>query len=304
MSEVAGPGRAGIAYGLGAYFMWGFLPAFFKLLSDVAPTEVVAQRVIWSVFFLAVLVTFKGRLGAIFSALRSPRTLLLLSCSALLIGANWLIYVWAVVNNHVLESSLGYFLNPLVNVALGVLLLKERLSRAQIVAVSLASIGVAVLAVGAGGGLWISLSLALTFAFYGLLRKIAPVDSLVGLSVETLLLLPLAAGFVWMLSLRGEMAMGQDLGISLLLVMCGVLTAVPLLLFAAAARLLPLATLGLLQYVAPTLQFLLAVLAYGEPLTQAHLICFAFIWTGLLIFAVNGVRETRRRMAAAALAID
>lgn len=293
-------GRAGIAYGLAAYLIWGFLPAFFKLLADVAATEVVAQRIIWSVAFLAVLIAAKGSFPALRAAIANRKALVILCATALLIAVNWLIYVWAVVNGHVLESSLGYFLNPLVNVAMGVLLLKERLGRAQIVAVALAAIGVTVLAFGAGGGLWISLSLAFSFATYGLLRKIAPVESLEGLSIETLLLAPFALGYLWWLSSRGEMAFGADGSITLLLMAAGVVTAVPLLLFAAAARRMPYATLGLLQYLAPSIQFLLAVFAYGEPLTTAHMICFAFIWTGLALYAGNGMLEGRRRRLAPA----
>lgn len=293
-------GRAGIAYGLGAYLIWGFLPAYFKLLADVLPTEVVAQRIVWSVAFLAVLVAAKGSFPALRAAIANRKAFRILAATAVLIAANWLIYVWAIVNNHVLESSLGYFLNPLVNVAMGVVLLKEKLGRAQLIAVVLAAIGVTVLAIGAGDGLWISLSLAFTFATYGLLRKIAPVESLEGLSIETLILAPFALGYLWWLSEKGALAFGSGTDVSLLLAAGGIVTAVPLLLFAAAARRMPYATLGLLQYVAPTLQFLLAVLAYGEPLTTAHLICFGFIWTGLAIFAANGVSDMRRRRLAPA----
>ncbi|MCJ8156379.1 EamA family transporter RarD [Sphingomonas sp. LaA6.9] len=298
MVSHSAPGRAGIAYGLGAYLIWGFLPAYFKLLSAVLPSEVVAQRIIWSVAFLALLIAIKGSFPTLRAALANPSALRILAATALLIAANWLIYVWAIVNSHVLESSLGYFLNPLVNVAMGVVLLKERLGRAQMIAVALAAIGVTVLAIGAGSGLWISLSLAFTFATYGLLRKIAPVESLEGLSVETLILAPFALGYLWWLSHTGGLAFGADMGISLLLAAGGIVTAVPLLLFAAAARRMPYATLGLLQYLAPTLQFLLAVFAYGEPLTTAHLICFGFIWSGLAIFAVSGISDMRRRKLA------
>ncbi|RJF90338.1 EamA family transporter RarD [Sphingomonas cavernae] len=300
MVSQSAQGRAGIAYGLGAYLIWGFLPAYFKLLASVLPSEVVAQRIVWSVAFLAGLVAVKGSFPALRAALVNPKALRILAVTALLIAANWLIYVWAIVNNHVLESSLGYFLNPLVNVAMGVVLLKERLGRAQMIAVALAAIGVAVLAVGAGSGLWISLSLAFTFATYGLLRKIAPVESLEGLSVETLMLAPFALGYLWWLGNSGALSFGSGTDISLLIAASGIVTAVPLLLFAAAARRMPYATLGLLQYLAPTIQFLLAVFVYGEPLTTSHLICFAFIWTGLAIFAVSGVSELRRRRVALA----
>jgi len=283
--------RRGVAFGLSAYLLWGFLPVYFKLLGEVLPAEVVAQRVLWSVVFLAGLILVRRRWSPLRAALGDPKALQILAVSALLIGANWLIYIWAIGARHVLETSLGYFLNPLVNVLMGVLLLKERLTRAQGVAVGLAALGVSVLAVGAASGLWISLSLAGTFATYGLLRKIAPVESLEGLTVETLLLAPLACLYLLWLGMRGGMMFGTGLDLSLLLALGGVVTAVPLLLFAAGARRLRYSTLGLLQYVAPTIQFLLAVLAFGEPLTTAHLICFALIWTGLAVYAVDGLRR-------------
>lgn len=291
--------RKGVAFGLSAYLLWGFLPVYFKLLGEVLPTEVVAQRVLWSVLFLAGLILIRRRWAQLGAALGNPKALRTLAVSALLIGVNWLIYIWAIGAKHVLETSLGYFLNPLVNVIMGVLLLKERLTRPQGLAVGLAAIGVAVLAVSAAAGLWISLALALSFASYGFLRKIAPVDSLEGLMVETMLLAPLAG--LYLLWLGESAAFGTELDLSLLLALGGVVTAVPLLLFAAGARRLRYSTLGLLQYVAPTIQFLLAVLVYGEPLTTAHLICFALIWTGLAIYATDSLRRVPPRSAAAAL---
>lgn len=285
--------RRGVALGLGAYLCWGFLPLFFKLLGGVDPVEIVVQRVVWSVVLLLVLIAAVGRLPQLAAAWANPRARLLLAASALLIGTNWLVYVWAINAAHVLETSLGYFLNPLVNVVMGVVLLKERLSRAQGIAVLLAAAGVAVLAIGAASGLWISLALAGTFATYGLIRKIAPVESLEGLAIETILLVPVALGYLGWLAAGGALAFGSGLGVSALLVMGGAVTAVPLLLFAAAARLLPYSTLGLLQYLAPSIQFLLATLAFGEPLTPAHLICFACIWSGLAIFAADSARRAR-----------
>jgi chloramphenicol-sensitive protein RarD len=291
--------RKGVACGLSAYLLWGFLPVYFKLLGEVLPTEVVAQRVLWSVLFLAGLILIRRRWSQLRAAVGNPKALRILAFSALLIGANWLIYIWAIGAKHVLETSLGYFLNPLVNVVMGVVLLKERLTRAQGVAVGLAALGVSVLAVGASAGLWISLSLAGTFATYGLLRKIAPVESLEGLMTETMLLAPFAALYLLWLGAQGGMKFGTELDLSLLLALGGVVTAVPLLLFAAGARRLRYSTLGLLQYVAPTIQFLLAVLAYGEPLTTAHLICFALIWTGLAIYATDSLRRVPGPVSAA-----
>ncbi len=264
------------------------------------PTEVVAQRILWSVLLLAALIAAARRWTKLRAAIANPRALGILTVSALLIGVNWLIYIWAIGANHVLETSLGYFLNPLVNVVMGVVLLKERLTRAQGVAVAFAAIGVSVLAIGAASGLWISLVLALSFATYGLLRKIAPVDSLEGLTIETLLLAPVAA--IYLLWLAPAVSFGTSTEISVLLAVGGIVTAVPLLLFAAAARRLRYSTLGLLQYIAPTIQFLLAVFAFGEPLTTAHLICFAAIWTGLAIYAADGLRRRPADLTAASRA--
>lgn len=283
--------RAGLLLGLGAYLIWGVLPLYFKLLASLQPVEIVAHRVIWSLIFLAALAGLLRRWAGIRAALSQPRTLVMLLLSATLIGGNWLVYIWAVLNGHVLEGSLGYYLNPLVNVLLGTLFLKERLTRMQVAAVALASAGVAVLAVGAGSGLWISLTLAGTFAFYGFIRKVAPVESLEGLSIETILLAPLALG--WILWLGDSGGFPADLSTNVLVVLSGAVTAVPLLLFAGAARRLPYSTLGFLQYLSPSLQFLLAVVVFGEALTTAHMLCFGAIWTALAIFAVEGVRAGR-----------
>lgn len=291
MDEAARRARSGAGLGLGAYLLWGFLPLYFKAIDQVAPTETVAQRVLWSLLLMAALVAATRRWGALRAALANPRAMGLLALTALLIAGNWLLYIWAVVNDHVLETSLGYFLNPLVNVVMGVAFLKERLTRAQTIAVLLAAAGVSVLAVGAAGGLWISLGVAFSFASYGLLRKIAPVESLEGLTIETILLAPFAAAYIWWLGSQDALSFGDGLGVSTLLALGGVATAVPLLLFAAAARRLRYSTLGLLQYVAPTIQFLLAVLAFGEPLTTAHILCFAAIWSGLALYAADGLRS-------------
>jgi chloramphenicol-sensitive protein RarD len=210
-----------------------------------------------------------------------------------------LVYIYAVVSGHVLEGSLGYYLNPLVNVLLGVFLLKEKLSRLQKGATVLAGAGVAILAFGAGGAIWISLTLAASFALYGFLRKVAPVESLEGLSIESMFLAPLALGWIAWLTRAGESAFLVDRTTDLLLVLGGAVTAIPLLLFTAAAKRLPYSTLGFLQYVAPSLQFLLAVAVFGEPLTFAHMICFGAIWVALAIFVGEGVRGARAAAASA-----
>jgi len=286
--------RQGVLFGLTAYFIWGFLPLYIKLLDGVLPTEILAQRILWSVLFLAAVIAVRRSWPALVAAMRDWRAIRILSASALLIATNWFVYIWAVSNDHVLETSLGYFLNPLVNVVFGVLLLKERLTRAQTAAVLLAAVGVALLVFEAAGGLWISLALAISFATYGLLRKIAPVESLEGLAIETLLLAPLALAYVFWLAQQGTLSLGSTPGLSVLLALAGVLTALPLLLFAASTRRLRYTTVGLLQYIAPTIQFLLAVFAFREPLTLADIVCFSLIWAGLALYAADGVRTARR----------
>ncbi len=303
MTDPHARARHGLLLGLGAYLLWGVLPLYFKAVAHVGPLEIVAHRIVWSLFFLGALATLWRRWPAIRAAVATPRVLLTLALTATLIGVNWLVYIYAVVSGHVLEGSLGYYLNPLVNVLLGVVLLKEPLSRPQKGAVLLAAAGVAVLAAGAGGAIWISLTLAASFALYGFLRKVAPVDSLEGLSIETALLMPLALAWLIYLQRSGGGAFLEDRLTDLLLVLGGAVTAIPLLLFTAAARRLPYSTLGFLQYVAPSLQFLLAVLAFGEPLTAAHIVCFAAIWTARAVCVFEGVRAGRAAAQARAAAV-
>jgi chloramphenicol-sensitive protein RarD len=294
--------RAGLLLGLAAYGFWGVLPLYFKALHAIAPTEIVAHRIVWSLFFLAALATLWRRWTAIAAALATPRLAMILALTATLIGINWLVYIYAVASGHVLEGSLGYFLNPLVNVLLGTVFLKERLTAAQKGAFALAAGGVAILAAGAGGSIWISLALAGSFAFYGFLRKVTPVDALEGLSVETLFLTPLALAWILWLRHQGTSGFLADRTNDFLLAVGGAVTAIPLLLFTAAAKRLAYSTLGFLQYLAPSLQFLLAVLVFGEPLTRAHIVCFGAIWTALAIFVFEGLRTARANAREAALA--
>ena len=291
---------AGLVLGLGAYLMWGLLPAFLKTLGHVPPVEVLAHRVLWSALLLAVVVTALRRWPQVRQAFAAPRLLAILFGTAALIGANWLLYIWAVNSGQVLETSLGYFINPLLNVALGMLVLGERLGRVQLAAVLLALAGVLYLTIMQGALPWIALALAASFGLYGLLRKLAPVDALTGLLVETLLLAPVALLFVGQAQATGTGSFGGDASTSLLLMSAGAVTAVPLLMFAGAAKRLRFATLGLLQYVAPTMQFLLAVLVYKEPLTSAHLVAFALIWSGLALFAADALAAERGRRLARA----
>ncbi|GAA0733721.1 EamA family transporter RarD [Sphingomonas japonica] len=286
--------RTGLLQGIGAYLIWGLLPLYFILLRGVGSGEVVASRILFSLLFLAAILALAQR-GAKFRAAMRDRTVVaMLALSAALISINWLVYIWAVQHHQVVAGSMGYFLNPLVSVLLGVVVLKERLTRLQVVAVAIAAVGVAVLALSAADGLWISLTLALSFGLYGLVRKTVRVEALEGLAIETAILTPIALAYLGWLAQGPGIALGDDTQLTALLVASGVITAVPLLLFAASARRLPLATVGLLQYIAPTLQFLLAVLVLGESLTAAHILCFACIWSGIALYVTSTVRAPRR----------
>lgn len=294
--------RGGLLLGLGAYTMWGVLPLYFRLLASVPALEVLAHRVVWSAVLLILVVSVMRRWGAIRAAVNA-RTIAMLVASAVLIAINWLIYIWAVNNGQTLAGSLGYFINPLVNVALGVAILGERLRKWQGVAIAIAAVGVIIMALFAIDTLWISLTLAASFGIYGLVRKVVAIDSLGGLLIETLLLAPPSLIFLLVAAGDGTGAMGRDLSIDVLLVVLGVITALPLLMFAAAARRLPYSVLALLQYVAPTLQFFVAVAIFGEPLRPLHLVVFGLIWIGCAIFAWDSVRASRtaRRAAREAL---
>lgn len=288
----------GLWLGIGAYVLWGVLPVYLKLLSGVPAVQVLAHRVLWSLLLLGLIVVLLRRVAGIRAAARG-RTLALLAGSATLIAVNWLVYIWAVGHAHVLEASLGYFINPLVNVALGVVVLGERVGRVQWAAVGVAALGVATMAVAGGGSVWISLTLAMSFGLYGLIRKVVAIDALGGLTIETLLLAGPALAVLAVAGAGGEGAFGRDPHVDLLLVGAGAVTAAPLLLFGAAAKRLRFATLGLLQYIAPTLQLLQAVLLFGEPLRGYHVAAFALIWTGCAIYAAAGWRASRRVVATA-----
>ena len=286
--------RAGLLYGLAAYGLWGVLPIYFKLLQAVPAIDIVAHRIVWSLIALALLVTLLGAWGEVRAAIRRRRTLGLLVLSALLIGVNWLLYVYAINSGHILAGSLGYYLNPLANILLGRFILKERLSRLQWAAVAIAAAGISVLLAGALGTLWISLTLCFSFATYGLIRKVISVDSLAGLTIETMLLAPIAIGWLLLGGVSAATAFGSDATQTALLIATGIISTIPLLCFTAAARRLPYATVGMLQFVAPTLQFVLAVALYGEPLTRAHAIAVGAIWTALALYVIALVGQRRR----------
>jgi len=282
----------GFLLGLAAYTLWGVLPLYFKAIASVAPVDIVAHRVLWSLPFLGLLIFAGKGWPKVRAAAASRKTLGVLMVTALLIGGNWLLYVYAVTGGHILAASFGYYLNPLANVLLGRFVLKEQLSRLQWMAVAIAGAGISVLAAGALGQLWISLTLCVSFALYGLLRKVVRADAMTGLAIETTLLLPLALGWLAWRTATGAPAFGATHLVSGLLLLAGIVSTTPLLLFTAAARKLAYSTLGMLQFIAPTLQFLIGVW-YGEPFTRAHAIAFAAIWTALALYVTALVRAPR-----------
>ena len=284
--------QAGLLYGLAAYGLWGVMPVYFKWLTAVSSVDIVAHRIVWSLLVLVLLVTAVKAWDQVRQAVRSRKTLAMLLVTALLIGTNWLLYVYAINSGHILAGSLGYYLNPLANILMGRFILKEGLSKVQWAAVGIAAAGVAVLAAGALETLWISLTLCFSFATYGLLRKIIHVESLAGLTVETGLLFPIAIGWLMLGGAAGR-PMGSGAVEMALLMGAGIVSTVPLLCFTAAARRLAYSTVGILQFIAPTLQFLLAVAVYDEPFTTAHAIAFGCIWTALALYVSAVVRDLR-----------
>jgi chloramphenicol-sensitive protein RarD len=286
---------AGILYAASAFVIWGLSPAYWKAMQTVPALEIVAHRVVWSLVFLLALTAVQRRFSEVVAALRSPRALLILSITTVLVSGNWLLYIWAVNTGNLLQASLGYYINPLVNVLLGVVFLKERLRRPQAIAVFLALAAVVFRTASLGQFPWIALTLGFSFGVYGLIRKVAPVGSLAGLTVETMLLTPLAAAGLIQLEIRGAGALfhGGPL-LDALLLGTGVITAVPLLFFNLGARRINLSTLGLLQYIAPSFMFLLAVLIYAEPFTIPQLFTFALIWAALAIYSLDSLRSYRR----------
>ena len=289
----------GAACALAAFLTWGVLPIYFKAIAAAPPLEIVAHRIVWSALLLLGVIALRHRWAALRRGLADRRTRRLLLASTLLVSSNWLIFVWAITSGRVLESSLGYYINPLMNVLLGLLVLRERLSRVQGLAVLLAAVGVANLAVQSAAFPWVALSLAGTFSLYGLVRKTMALGALDGLFVETNLLLVPAVIFLAVQVASGDSAfLAGDTRLDLLLVLSGLFTTLPLLLFTSAVRRLNYATVGLFQYIVPTSHFLLAVFVFGERFTSAHLVTFALIWTALALYSGEVVRVARRRRTA------
>ncbi|BDY06878.1 EamA family transporter RarD [Ferrimonas sp. YFM] len=287
--------RQGIIFALMAYSMWGFAPLYFKAIAEVPATEILMHRVIWSFALMALLVAFTGQLGAVRQLLRNPKQLWTLVATAILVAGNWLIFIWAVNSGRMLEASLGYFINPLVNVALGMVFLGERLPKMQLAAVGVAVIGVVVELIQFGSLPWISLALAVSFGLYGLLRKKVALQSVTGLFVETSLMLPVALLFWWQLDSPTADLTSNSLDLNLLILAAGVVTTLPLLAFAAAAVRIPFYMLGLFQYIGPSLMFILATTLYGETLDPAMLTTFCFIWAALLMFTLDLWRRSRAK---------
>jgi chloramphenicol-sensitive protein RarD len=282
--------QIGILYAATAFILWGLFPIYFKALQDVSPVEILWHRIAWACVFLLIVLAARRQWAWIGKVLRRPKVLAGFTASAVLLSVNWYIYIWAVNNNHVVDASLGYFMNPLVSVLLGFLLLHERLRPAQWAAIALAGVGVAWLTWQAGHPPWIGLALAFSFGIYGLLRKTAALGALEGLSLETFLLFPVAFGYLVLLALHHQNAFLQaSEGSRWLLVAAGPITAIPLILFAAGARRIPLSTLGLMQYLAPSLQLLLGVWLYNEPFGGKLLVGYAVIWSALALYSLEGI---------------
>lgn len=292
----------GVLYAFAAYTMWGFFPLYFKAIQQITPLEILAHRVIWSFVFLAIVLTVKRDWTSL-RANATRKVLLIYLLAAVLLAVNWFMYIYGVNSGFIVEASLGYFINPLVNVLLGTVFLRERLKAFQWLPIGLATVGVLYLTISYGRLPWIALTLAFTFGVYGLVKKLAPLNSLQGLSLETIILFVPAFGYLLAVENAGTGGFGHmGIGFDLLVALSGVLTALPLLFFASAAHLIPLTTLGLIQYVAPTFQFLIGVVVYNEPFDQARVIGFSIIWLALILYSGSNLFErwkTRRALAEA-----
>ena len=287
--------RQGILLAIGAYTMWGIAPIYFKSLSEVSPLEILSHRVVWSFFLLAFLLHLGRSWRNVRDTLTSKPKMTYLVATSLLVGANWLIFIWAVNANHMLDASLGYYINPLINVVLGMIFLGERLRKLQWFAVGLAAIGVLIQIIAFGSIPVVAIALAFSFGFYGLLRKKVSLEAQTGLFIETLVMLPAAAIYLMFIadSATSDLA-ANPMTLNLLLIAAGIVTTLPLLCFTGAATRLKLSTLGFFQYIGPSLMFLLAVLIYGEAFTTDKAITFAFIWGALVIFSFDGLRHNKK----------
>lgn len=284
----------GLAYAMGAYLMWGILPLYMKALAHVPAVEIVAHRVIWAVPIAAIPLIYRKRTADLVAALKSPRTLVMACVTAALISVNWGIYVWSVAVGRTLDAALGYYINPLFSVALGALLLGERLNKAQMLAIALAASAVGVLWYDAGSLPWPALALTFSWGFYAFFKKSLPIGPNQGFMLEVLILMPFGLIYVTYLASTGSGVIGASLYDTALLFGLGLVTAIPLIVYANGAKLLRLSTIGILQYTAPTLMFLIAVFVFGEPFGQARMIAFPLIWAALVIYSISMLRGMRR----------
>ncbi|WP_338454664.1 EamA family transporter RarD [uncultured Alteromonas sp.] len=296
--QQASAAQVGIMCAIAAYTMWGIAPIYFKQLTVLPAAEILMHRVIWSVLVLVGLIAGLKQWAKVAAALRNKKVMQVLFVAGILLGANWLLFIWAVNNDHILDASLGYYINPLINVFLGRLFLGERLRTFQRVAVVLAIVGVAILIFSYGRVPWIALILAGSFSIYGILRKQVAVDSLPGLFIETLMLSPLAIGYWLLFGSEYSNLFNNDASLNMLILAAGVVTTAPLLCFTAAARRIMYSTLGFLQYIGPTLMFVLAVYLYDEPLDEARLITFGFVWLALAVFSVDSLIAYKKQRKA------
>jgi chloramphenicol-sensitive protein RarD len=286
----------GLLMGLSAYALWGFFPIYFYFLRDVGSGEVLAHRIVWSVLVLLTLLWWKGRHREVLSALRSMRQCAILVFASLMITGNWLVYIYAIATERTIDASMGYFINPILLIVLGLLLFRERLNRYQAICVALAGVGVTYQLVTLGGFSWISLSLPLLFGLYGVVKKQIKLDSISSLFLETIIAAPIALGYLFFLDTRGELALPSASPLTQCLLLCaGLVTTLPLLLFSGGARRLPLNTMGFLQYVTPTIQFAIGLFAFGEELDFHKLVGFLFVWLGLFVLASGQLARTLRR---------
>lgn len=277
----------GVAYAVVAFLIWGVLPLYWKMLSSVGAIEVLMHRILWSFAFTATLVLFRGQWKEARAVLIDPAKRRVVVLGAILIGLNWGIYIWAVMADQVVQTSLGYYINPLLSVLLGILAFRERLNFWQLVSFALAFAGVLVITVQHGKVPWISLSLALCFGLYGMIKKKAKIESAISLMLETATLLPLALGYLVYLQFRGTTSFGSSMGTTALLTLSGVLTAMPLLWFSQATQRIPLSTVGFTQYFTPTMMLIIGVVLYKEPFTRGHLLGFVLIWIALAVFSLS-----------------
>ncbi|MDP2562001.1 EamA family transporter RarD [Psychrobium sp. 1_MG-2023] len=290
--------KHGLMFAFSAYIMWGIAPLYFKALGDIGAVDILLHRVVWSFAFVLIVIALMRGFSNIKQLFAQRKKILLLAVTSVIIAFNWLLFIWAINNDRMLDASLGYYINPLFNILLGTVFLAEKLRRLQWAAVALAAIAVLVELISFGSIPWVSLALASSFGIYGLLRKKINIDALSGLFVETLFLLPVALAYLWLIDHSSIELLMSDLTYSLLLVAAGVVTTLPLLAFSAAAIRIPLSTLGFIQYIGPSLMLLLAVFVYGEAFSMEKAITFGFIWLALIVYSYDGLMNHRRKKQA------